>query len=190
VAASDSASDNPEFVAGTVRYAMAGSPTTGGRGGPPRWSRKFILYARSSHFLCTKGTRLESHPGSVCAKLKGGFVTASEARAVCRAAEPGFRRQCQAVAVALHERTGWPLAFWYHPQEWMGFHVAVVRPDGRFVDIYGVRGWDELAAIYPGRDGRLVEEDELNGVDLDVAREIAPTILAAYGASSQPKDVV
>jgi hypothetical protein len=55
----------------------------------------------------------------------------AEARETCRAAESDFHGACMAVAVALHERTGWPITFWYPRREAYGYHATVLRPARR-----------------------------------------------------------
>jgi hypothetical protein len=56
--------------------------------------------------------------------------------------------QCQMLALALHERTGWPL--WVAEQQlpsgrWAWVHVALQTPDGRWLDIDGPRPSQEVA---------------------------------------------
>lgn len=56
--------------------------------------------------------------------------------------------QCQMLALALHEQTGWPL--WVAEQQlpsgtWAWVHVAVQAPDGRWLDIDGPRDGQEVS---------------------------------------------
>lgn len=55
--------------------------------------------------------------------------------------------QCQVLALALHEQTGWPLwvAEQQHPSgTWTWAHVGVQAPDGRWLDILGQRAGHEV----------------------------------------------
>lgn len=68
---------------------------------------------------------------------------------------------CHSLALALHERTGWPLvAFDNGRGECV--HVCVQRPDGQIVDITGAHSPEEMtAAVSGGGTIRPVTEREL-----------------------------
>ncbi|MFC3986632.1 hypothetical protein [Streptosporangium jomthongense] len=78
--------------------------------------------------------------------------------------------QCQMLALAIHERTGWPL--WVAEQQlptgaWSWAHVGVQTPDGRWLDIEGPRDSQQVLS-WLGRWGLAVRRRLLGLADWHV----------------------
>lgn len=98
--------------------------------------------------------------------------------------------QCHALALALHERTGWPVWALRSPgRNGHDVHFVVRAPDGRLVDVTGARdvaaveadpAWVGCTAI-PSSAGfikGLVASDRMEVPLMDLARAVLPQVLA------------
>jgi hypothetical protein len=108
---------------------------------------------------------------------------------------------CHELALAIHEATGLPLVAIEEPighRLWRVAHVAVQVPDGKLLDVCGIRSLDELllecreaggcdttgwrrVAVTRGYVDACVEDGYLPGVEpgLAEAREVAAALLEA-----------
>ncbi|WP_217924948.1 hypothetical protein [Miltoncostaea oceani] len=99
--------------------------------------------------------------------------------------------QCHAMALALHERTGWPLAALVVLDEEseidQTLHCGVMTPDGAFLDAIGAHDCEEMLVeddleIFGGLDRRAIEHltggEEWNPPDLEIARSLVDCVLA------------
>ena len=98
------------------------------------------------------------------------------------------RGQCGALALAIHEATGWQLCVMTEvadePVEDVGNHVICITPDGMGVDVTGIHTLDSMQVKW-GMCPCFVNVDEDTvwnlGWDephMEPAREVAKTILA------------
>jgi hypothetical protein len=126
---------------------------------------------------------------------------------------PGVTRQdadlytssnCQQLAFAMHEATGWPYAAVVDGRDektgaygWI--HVGVMRPDGNFLDVEGAQDVDSVLDQYGDlsehEDGEswLVIVSNLKELHLDLARDFPPedqdrarAVAAAVLAADEP----
>lgn len=66
--------------------------------------------------------------------------------------------QCHALALVLHERTGWPLR-WIEDEEGDPTHCYVLAPDGRGLDIAGSHDRDEFIEAWGAWDEEVSVEE-------------------------------
>jgi hypothetical protein len=89
---------------------------------------------------------------------------------------------CHSLALALHERTGWPLVAVDQRSDGVCVHVAVRRPDGTIVDIAGAHTPDAIDKSRAG--GTIIREVTASDLD-DLAQrhgwaEPVPDIVAPW----------
>jgi len=74
--------------------------------------------------------------------------------------------ECWAFAIAVHHRTGWPLAWITEEREGLPLHGVVVHPSGRYVDASGFVDLATLKRRYRIRKPKvdLVSEDQMGYV--------------------------
>jgi hypothetical protein len=70
---------------------------------------------------------------------------------------------CHSLALAIHERTKWPLVAIDQRSDGVRAHVAVRRPDGKIVDIAGAHRPEDIENARPG--GMIIRE--VTASDLD-----------------------
>src|SRR4051794_37517203 len=70
---------------------------------------------------------------------------------------------CHSLALALHERTGWPLIAIDHRSDGVCAHVAVQRPDGKVVDIAGAHTVEQINDSRIG--GTIIREITASEID-------------------------
>ena len=87
----------------------------------------------------TKSGRLVFGADGICWRLRPG-VFDDDAQEAC------LWGQCHALALALHESSGWPLVAVYEDDDII--HVAVKIPDGRLLDAGGYHNAYEIAEYY------------------------------------------
>jgi len=141
---------------------------------------------------------------SVTLRYGWGFEAALPYGDITPETEVAFTRgHCHALAVALHEATGWPIYEAYYdghlpdPDE-AGGHFAVKCPDGRIVDVMGAYTEDEeafpgwgVATWVPSDIARIqwaVNWDGYRPLEdaLDLARSLVPHVLRrAFGLDKQ-----
>lgn len=105
--------------------------------------------------------------------------------------------QCHALALALHERTGWPIRVLAYGRKGAavtsGNHLVVVDPDGNAVDIEGRRplaeakrqwGLGRAIPVSPGYVQKMADGsfgvDGWCDLDMNAARMMVDTVLEAY----------
>ena len=65
--------------------------------------------------------------------------------------------QCHGLALALRDRTGWPLVAVDDDEE-RRIHICVQRPDGALVDINGARADEDFMDAWPGCSLHQIDE--------------------------------
>lgn len=97
--------------------------------------------------------------------------------------------QCHALALALHEHTGWPIVGLWSPETGFDEHYMARMPDGRLVDVMGaadaesvVGGGDwvgcEPRPVGPETLTGLVERGDMEEPTAVLARAVVPQVLA------------
>lgn len=99
------------------------------------------------------------------------------------------RGQCHALALAIHEATGWQLCVMAenenYPVSEVGDHVICITPDGMGVDVNGFQTlealhdrWGHMCPCFVNVDEQTVWDLGWDEHDMEPAREVAKTILA------------
>jgi hypothetical protein len=98
--------------------------------------------------------------------------------------------QCYALALALNERTGWPLVLLTDNDYWTGppFHVAVRHPSGGYVDIAWpdsefCHQWPVATEISADDMRAFIDQGWLKAPAMRVARPFAMALLETGAAS-------
>ena len=100
--------------------------------------------------------------------------------------------QCHALALVIHERTGWPIVG-ARSGAWSVWHVAVRHPSGRLLDVEGLHTQAAFVERWTrwGEDGLCeMQPSELVGrgcgflrAELPAAEPVADTLLRAHPAT-------
>ena len=107
-------------------------------------------------------------------------MRAAHQRTEARHAYDWLWGDCVALALALHERTGWPIVQVVGERDGrQGFHVGVRMPDGRVLDGEGAHGREAWLAAYAA--DRMTRE-EFEPRDTPEARAV---MHAARGAAAR-----
>ena len=104
---------------------------------------------------------------------------------------------CHALALAIHERTGWPmLAMSGRYSAYKDLqHVVVVMPDGKWLDVQGPRDPEEELH----RHKQAINADEVSNMgrirhwknpQLEIAREFVDAVFAEHGISQMLKQTL
>lgn len=86
--------------------------------------------------------------------------------------------QCHALALALHERTGWPLR-WLEDDEGDPLHCFVETPEGKALDIAGVHDRDEMLEGWQGVYDEAASSDQLRALSFGFGGWRVPDTKAA-----------
>lgn len=107
--------------------------------------------------------------------------------------------QCHALALAVHEQTGWPLEAFFEVAEWGPTlnidHVCVRMPDGRLLDARGAWSQEVICENFYLEELRPVDANSVKALDhahgwriadVETARSLVPALLIdAQRASEQ-----
>jgi hypothetical protein len=100
------------------------------------------------------------------------------------------RGQCHALALALHDETGWPLRV-LEDEEADAVHVFVITPEGKALDAGGCLGLEEFREVWMAEyledysRERVAQMHHWGGwrePDLETARTFVPAVLALQGS--------